>query len=117
MKKVLFLMSLVLCLSPRAQAQTGAPAPAVQPGVTAEAPKFLPDEVTGRELRDLAGRAFRLGDFRGRAHLACSSAARSARNGSRIAPWRAVLARAGASASKPVQSPGLLRWPDNHSCS
>ncbi len=69
MKKVLFLMSLVLCLSPRAQAQTGAPAPAVQPGVTAEAPKFLPDEVTGRELRDLAGRAFRLGDFRGRVYV------------------------------------------------
>ena len=70
MKKVLFLMSLALCLSPRAQAQTSAPeAPAVQPGVTAEAPKFLPDEVTGRELRDLSGRAFRLGDFRGRVYV------------------------------------------------
>ena len=69
MKKVLFLMSLALCLSPRAQAQTGAQAPAVQPGVTAEAPKFLPDEVTGRQLRDLSGRAFRLGDFRGRVYV------------------------------------------------
>ena len=69
MKKVLFLMSLALCLSPRAPAQTGAQAPAVQPGVTAEAPKFLPDEVTGRELRDLSGRAFRLGDFRGRVYV------------------------------------------------
>ncbi|MDT5269460.1 MAG: hypothetical protein QOH49_1646 [Acidobacteriota bacterium] len=32
-------------------------------------PKFLPDEVTGRELRDLSGRAFRLSDMRGRVYV------------------------------------------------
>ena len=38
-------------------------------GVTVEAVKFLPAEVTGRELRDLSGRAFRLSDFQGRVHV------------------------------------------------
>lgn len=65
MKKVLLLTSLVLCLSSLVTAQTAAP----DSGVKAEAPKFLPDEVTGRELRDLSGRAFRLGDFRGRVYV------------------------------------------------
>ena len=69
MKKVLLLTSLVLCLSPAVPAQTAAPTPAVKPGVTVEAPKFLPEEVTGRELRDLSGRAFRLGDLRGRVYV------------------------------------------------
>src|SRR5919112_3931196 len=59
MKKVLLLTSLALCLSSYAAAQTA----------TVEAPKFLPDEVTGSELRDLAGRAFRLSDFRGRVYV------------------------------------------------
>lgn len=63
MKKVLLLTSLVLCLSSHAAAQTAAPSVAV------EAPKFLPEEVTGRELRDLSGRAFRLEDFRGRVYV------------------------------------------------
>ena len=67
MKKVLLLMSLVLCLSSHATAQTAAPA--VQPSVAVEAPKSLPDEVTGSELRDLSGRAFRLKDFRGRVYV------------------------------------------------
>ena len=60
MKKALFLTSLVLCLSLSAAAQTAA---------TVEAPKSLPDEVLGRELRDLSGRAFRLSDFRGRVYV------------------------------------------------
>ena len=59
MKKVPLLASLVLCLSSYASAQTA----------TVEVPKFLPDEVTGRELRDLSGRAFRLNDFRGRVYV------------------------------------------------
>jgi thiol-disulfide isomerase/thioredoxin len=69
MLKVLLLTSLVFCLSPLASAQTAAPTSAVKPGVTVEAPKFLPDDVTGRELRDLSGRAFRLSDFRGRVYV------------------------------------------------
>src|SRR5215218_7114056 len=66
MKKVLLLTSLVLCVSSYAAAQTPA---AVPSGVSVEAPKFLPAEVTGRELRDLSGRAFRLDDFRGRVYV------------------------------------------------
>ena len=83
MKRVPLLTSLVLFLSSAAAARTPAPfqthAPAGtpaarvevkdKPGVQAEAAKFLPDEVTGRELRDLAGRAFRLSDFRGRVYV------------------------------------------------
>ena len=69
MKKVLLLTSLVFCLSSLASAQTAAPTPAVNPGVTVEAVKFLPEEVTGRELRDLSGRAFRLSDFQGRVYV------------------------------------------------
>jgi thiol-disulfide isomerase/thioredoxin len=69
MKKVLLLTSLVLCLSSHVTAQTAAPTPVVRPGATVEAPKFLPAEVTGRELRDLSGRAFRLEDFRGRVYV------------------------------------------------
>ena len=68
MNKVLLITSLVFCLSAHAPAQTAAPAPAAGPAATVEAPKFLPDEVTGRELRDLSGRAFRLDDFRGRVY-------------------------------------------------
>ena len=60
MKKLLLLTSLLLCLSSRAAAQTAA---------TVEAPKFLPEVVTGRELRDLSGRAFHLKDFRGRVYV------------------------------------------------
>ena len=59
MKKFLLLTSLVLCLSSHAWAQTA----------TVEVPKFLPEEVTGSELRDLSGRAFRLKDFRGRVYV------------------------------------------------
>jgi thiol-disulfide isomerase/thioredoxin len=69
MKKLLLLTSLVLCPSPHARAQTAVPAPAAPSGVTVEVPKFLPDEVTGRELRDLSGRAFRLSDLRGRVYI------------------------------------------------
>jgi thiol-disulfide isomerase/thioredoxin len=67
MKKVLLLTSLVLCLSAHAQAQT--PAPAAGSAVKVEAPKFLPEAITERELRDLSGRAFRLDDFRGRVYV------------------------------------------------
>ncbi|MBV8859722.1 MAG: TlpA family protein disulfide reductase [Acidobacteria bacterium] len=56
----LCLLPFILCLSSHATAQTAA---------TVEAPKFLPEEVTGRELRDLSGRAFRLRDFRGRVYV------------------------------------------------
>ncbi|HEX8149459.1 MAG TPA: TlpA disulfide reductase family protein [Pyrinomonadaceae bacterium] len=69
MKKVLLLTSLVFCLSAHAPAQTAAPTPAVKAVAAAEAPKFLPDEVTKSELRDLSGRAFRLEDFRGRVYV------------------------------------------------
>lgn len=69
MKKVLLLTCLVCCLSPHAPAQTVAQTPAAGPSATVEAPKFLPEEVTGRELRDLSGRAFRLDDFRGRVYV------------------------------------------------
>jgi len=69
MKKVPLLTSLVLCLSSHAWAQAVAPTPVVNPSVTVEVPKFLPDEVTARELRDLSGRAFRLDDFRGRVYV------------------------------------------------
>jgi thiol-disulfide isomerase/thioredoxin len=67
MRKLLLLTSLVFCLPPPAAAQTAAPADGT--GVTVEASKFLPEEVTGRELRDLSGRAFRLSDFRGRVYV------------------------------------------------
>ena len=67
MKKVLLLTSLVFCLSAHASAQTATPANS--PAVKVETPKFLPDEVTGRELRDLSGRAFRLSDLRGRVYV------------------------------------------------
>lgn len=69
MKKVLLLTCLVCCLLPHAPAQTAAQTPAASPGATVEAPKFLPEEVTRRELRDLTGRAFRLDDFRGRVYV------------------------------------------------
>ncbi|HWS89778.1 MAG TPA: TlpA disulfide reductase family protein [Pyrinomonadaceae bacterium] len=59
MKKILLITSIVLCLSSSAPAQTAA----------VEAPKFLPEEVTGSQLRDLSGRAFRLKDFRGRVYV------------------------------------------------
>ena len=69
MKKALLLTSLLLGLSSHAPAQTAAPTPAPAPSAAAEAPKLLPEEVTGRELRDLSGRAFRLDDFRGRVYV------------------------------------------------
>jgi thiol-disulfide isomerase/thioredoxin len=59
MKKILLLTPLVICLSSHAAAQTAA----------VEAPKFLPEEVLGRELHDLSGRAFRLKDFGGRVYV------------------------------------------------
>jgi thiol-disulfide isomerase/thioredoxin len=79
MKRVPLLTFLFICLSSPAAAQTQTPAPAGtpavkvevndKPGVQVDTPKFLPDEITGRELRDLAGRAFRLSDFRGRVYV------------------------------------------------
>ncbi|HEX7313232.1 MAG TPA: TlpA disulfide reductase family protein [Pyrinomonadaceae bacterium] len=69
MKKALLSISLLLFCLPRARAQTAAPVPAVKPSVTVEAPKSLPEEVTGRELRDLSGRAFRLKELSGRVYV------------------------------------------------
>lgn len=70
MSKALVLILLLLCcLPPRARAQTVAPTPAAKPPVTVEPAKPLPEEVTGRELRDLAGRAFRLKELRGRVYV------------------------------------------------
>jgi thiol-disulfide isomerase/thioredoxin len=71
MRKALLLTSLVFCLSSHASAQTppASPARVNSPTVNVEAPKFLPEEVTGRELRDLSGRAFRLADLRGRVYV------------------------------------------------
>jgi thiol-disulfide isomerase/thioredoxin len=68
MKKVLLLTCVVLCLSSQASAQTTAPAGNAA-AAKVEVPKFLPEEVTGRELRDLSGRAFRLDDLRGRVYV------------------------------------------------
>ncbi|HEX8351637.1 MAG TPA: TlpA disulfide reductase family protein [Pyrinomonadaceae bacterium] len=47
-------------------AVTQKPAPAA---VTVGAPRFMPDEITGRELSDLGGRPFRLSDFGGRVYV------------------------------------------------
>ena len=79
MKKVHRFMLLAALFAPalfatpaaRAQApppapQAAAPAPA---GVRVEAPKFLPEVVTGGELKDLAGQPFRLSDLRGRVYV------------------------------------------------
>jgi thiol-disulfide isomerase/thioredoxin len=60
----------LLCLSAHSSAQTVAPGPAARPvAATVEAPKFIPEEVLGRELRDLSGRTFHLSDFRGRVYV------------------------------------------------
>jgi thiol-disulfide isomerase/thioredoxin len=70
MRRALLLTSLALCLSSHASAQTAAPGPSARPvAATVEAPKSLPEEVLGQELRDLSGRAFRLSDFRGRVYV------------------------------------------------
>ena len=77
MKRALLLTaSLLLCAPSGAQtpapAQTAAPPqqpqqqPAAPPaGVKVEPQRFIPDEVLGRELRDLGGQPFRLADYRG----------------------------------------------------
>lgn len=69
MKKVsLFATALVLaCLQAPAQTTTPAAAPAAS--VTVGAPKFMPEEISGLELKDLNGRAFRLSDLRGRVYV------------------------------------------------
>ena len=69
MKKALLLISLLLFCLPHARAQTAAPTPAVKTPVTVEAAKPLPEEVTGRELRDIRGRAFRLSELGGRVYV------------------------------------------------
>jgi thiol-disulfide isomerase/thioredoxin len=73
-KLVLVLHALALCcFAAHARAQTAAtpaaqkPAPAA--AVTAAAPKFMPDEIAGRELTDLDGRPFRFSDFGGRVYV------------------------------------------------
>ncbi|HWW76653.1 MAG TPA: TlpA disulfide reductase family protein [Pyrinomonadaceae bacterium] len=70
MKKTLVLIfPLLFCLPMHARAQTAAPTPAVKTTVAVEAAKPLPEEVTGRELRDLSGRAFRLKELSGRVYV------------------------------------------------
>jgi thiol-disulfide isomerase/thioredoxin len=70
MKKALLLISLLpFCPPTLARAQTAAPTPAVKTAVTAESAKPLPEEVTGRELRDISGRAFRLSELGGRVYV------------------------------------------------
>jgi thiol-disulfide isomerase/thioredoxin len=64
-----FCLLTAICLSSHASAQTTASGRAAGPAATVEAPKSLPEEVTGRVLRDLSGRAFRLSDFRGRVYV------------------------------------------------
>lgn len=67
MKKVLLLTLAALLAAAQARAQSS-PAPAA-PGVHVGAPKFMPDDIAGRELKDLTGRAFRLSDFGGRVYV------------------------------------------------
>lgn len=68
MKKVFLLTLAALLAAAQARAQSS-PAPAAAPGVHVGAPKFMPDDIAGRELKDLAGRAFRLSDFGGRVYV------------------------------------------------
>ena len=70
MSKALVLIFLSLfCLPTQARAQTAAPTPAAKAAVTVEAARPLPEEVTGRELRDISGRAFRLKELGGRVYV------------------------------------------------
>jgi thiol-disulfide isomerase/thioredoxin len=55
--------------SPPAAAPTTPTAAAPAPGARVEAAKFLPEEVAGRELKDLGGRPFRLSDYGGRVYV------------------------------------------------
>lgn len=68
MKKVLVLTLVALLAASQARAQSPPPAPAA-PGVHVGAPKFMPEDIAGRELKDLTGRAFRLSDFGGRVYV------------------------------------------------
>jgi thiol-disulfide isomerase/thioredoxin len=62
--------ALTLVSSPPAAAQQVAVGgAAARPGVEVGPMQLLPEEVTGQELRDLSGRAFRLKDFRGRVYV------------------------------------------------
>ncbi len=74
MKKVLLLMMAALLAaapsraqSPTPQASPTPPAPAAS--VHVGAPKFMPEDISGLELKDLGGRAFRLSDLRGRVYV------------------------------------------------
>jgi thiol-disulfide isomerase/thioredoxin len=71
MKRILLVTLAALLAASLARAQ--APPPAATPtppaGVNVGAPKFVPDDIAGRELKDLDGRAFRLSDFGGRVYV------------------------------------------------
>ncbi|HEY0169467.1 MAG TPA: TlpA disulfide reductase family protein [Pyrinomonadaceae bacterium] len=68
MKKVLLLTLAALLAASQSRAQSS-PAPASPAGVHVGAPKFMPEEIAGRELKDIDGRAFRLSDFGGRVYV------------------------------------------------
>ncbi|HEX8283730.1 MAG TPA: TlpA disulfide reductase family protein [Pyrinomonadaceae bacterium] len=65
MRPVLLLTLAALLAAAGARAQTPPPAAVAHVG----APKFMPEEITGREFKDLDGRAFRLSDFGGRVYV------------------------------------------------
>ena len=65
---LLFTLSLFFAAA-HARAQAPAAAPANAAGVRVEAPKSFGEGITGRELEDLDGRAFRLSDYAGRVYV------------------------------------------------
>lgn len=69
MKKVLILTLAALLAASQARAQESPPPAPAAPGVHVGVPKFMPDDIAGRELKDLTGRAFRLSDFGGRVYV------------------------------------------------
>ena len=71
MKKVFLFATALVLACPQALAQTPPPPAAAAPAasVTVGAPKFMPEEISGLELKDLGGRSFRLSDFRGRVYV------------------------------------------------
>ncbi|MET0621562.1 MAG: TlpA disulfide reductase family protein [Pyrinomonadaceae bacterium] len=68
MKKAILLTLAALLAASQARAQTP-PAPAAASGVHVGVPKFMPDDIAGRELKDIDGRPFRLSDFGGRVYV------------------------------------------------
>ncbi|MCA1618943.1 MAG: TlpA family protein disulfide reductase [Acidobacteria bacterium] len=70
MRKVSLLATALALACPQALAQTPPPAAAAPAAsVTVGVPKFMPEEISGLELKELGGRSFRLSDFRGRVYV------------------------------------------------